>query len=61
MLLKEQEVPQQAVRGQRGMEMSEANSDLVKGQLSELDPEVMHVIQAYNEAKVVLEVEFDLV
>jgi len=43
------------------MEMSEANSDLVKGQLSELDPEVMHVIQAYNEAKVVLEVEFDLV
>jgi len=43
------------------MEMSKANSDLAKGQLLELTQEAMHVIQAYNEAKVVLEVEFDWV
>ena len=61
MLLKEREEPPEAIPGQGEVEMSEGNQDSVQEQLSELTQQVIHVIQACNEEKEVLEDEFDSV
>jgi hypothetical protein len=39
--------------------MSEANPDLVQKQLSELAQQIVHVIEACNEEKDILEEDFD--
>jgi len=61
LLLKEREEPPEAIPGQGEVEMSEGNQDSVQEQLSELTQQVIHVIQACNEEKEVLEDEFDSV
>jgi hypothetical protein len=40
--------------------MTKVNSDVVENQLSELDQQIVHVLQASNEGNEVLEQEFDL-
>jgi len=60
-LLKDQEEPEEAVEGQGEVEMIEANTDIVQEQLSELAQQIVHVIEACNEEKDVLEGEFDSV
>jgi hypothetical protein len=59
--MKEIEFPEEAEQGQRALEMPDASSDLVQKQLSELAQHVVHIMQACNEEKVILEDEFDLV
>jgi len=61
LLIKEQEEPQEALEGQGEIEMLEPNTDLVQEQLSELAQQIVHVIEACNEEKDVLEEEFDSV
>jgi hypothetical protein len=61
LLLKEQEEPEQALEGQGEIQMTEANSDLVQKQLSELAQQIVHVIEACNEEKDILEEDFDSV
>ena len=61
LLIKEQEEPQEALEGQGEIELLEQNTDLVQKQLSELPQQIVHVIEACNEEKIVLEEEFDSV
>jgi len=61
LLLKEQEEPEEAEEGQGEVQMTEANSDLVQKQLSELAQQIVHVIKACNEEKDVLKEDFDSV
>jgi len=61
LLLKEQEEPEEALEGQGEIQMSEANSDLVQEQLSELAQQIVHVIEACNEEKDILKEDFDSV
>jgi hypothetical protein len=61
LLLKEQEEPEEALEGQGEVQMSEANPDLVQSQLSELAQQIVHVIEACNEEKDILEEDFDSV
>ena len=61
MLLKEQEEPKAAEEGQREVEMLEASPSLVQRQLLELAQQIVHVIDACNEEKEVLEEECDSV
>jgi hypothetical protein len=61
LLLKEQEVPEEAPEGQGEIQIMEASSDLVQKQLSELAQQIVHVIEACNEEKVVLKEDFDSV
>jgi len=55
------EFPEDAEQGQGKLDMRDANSDLIQRQLSELVLHVVHTIQACNEAKEVLEDEFESV
>jgi len=57
--LESQEEPNETPSGQGEAEMTEANTDLVQRQLSELAQQIVHVIQACNEEKDVLEEVFD--
>jgi len=59
LLLKSQEEPDETRSGQGEVVMTEANTNLVQKQLSELAQQTVHVIQACNEEKDVLEEEFD--
>lgn len=59
LLLKEQGEPEEAEQGQGEVEMTEANTDLVHRQLSELAQQSVHVIQTFNEETDVLEEKFD--
>ena len=59
LLLKDQEEPEEAESGQGEIVMKEADSDVVQQQLFELAQQVIHVIQACNEEKDILEEEFD--
>jgi len=59
LVLSGQEVPEEVETGNGEMEMTEVNSDLVQRQLLELAQQVMHVIEACNEEKEVLEEKFD--
>jgi hypothetical protein len=61
LLLKEQEEPEEALEGQGEIQMSEENPDLVQTQLSELAQQIVHVIEACNEEKDILEADFDSV
>jgi predicted nucleic acid-binding Zn-ribbon protein len=61
LLLKEQEEPDQAPEGQGEIEMAEVSTDLVQRQLSELAKPIIHVIEACNKEKDILEEEFDSV
>jgi predicted nucleic acid-binding Zn-ribbon protein len=61
LLLKEQGEAKESVEGQGGIEMTEVNSELVQIQLLELEQQIIHVIEACNEVKDVLEEEFDSV
>jgi hypothetical protein len=61
LLLKEQEEPEKALEGQGEVEMTEANTDLVQKQLSELGQQIIHVIEACDEEKNLLEEDFDSV
>jgi predicted nucleic acid-binding Zn-ribbon protein len=61
LLLKEQEELEEALEGQGEVQMSEANPDLVQEQLSELAQQIVHVIEACNEGKDILEEDFDSV
>jgi len=61
LLLKEQEKPEEALEGQGEIQMTEANTDLVQKQLSELAQQIVHVIEACNEEKDILEGDFDSV
>ena len=60
LLLKVQDEPLEAPSGQGEIQMTNS-TNLVRKQLSELAQQVVHVIQACNEGKVVLEEEFDSV
>jgi len=60
LLLKNHEEPDEAEEGQGEVVMTEA-SDLVQSQLSELAQQVMHVIQACNEEKEIIEDDFESV
>jgi len=55
------EAPEEAELGQGDFEMQDASSNLVQKQLLEPAQQVVHIIQACNEEKEVLEAEFDLV
>jgi hypothetical protein len=59
MLLKSQEEPDEAPSGEGEAEMTKASTDLVQNQMSELTQQIVHVIQACNKEKDVLEEEFD--
>jgi predicted nucleic acid-binding Zn-ribbon protein len=61
LLLKEQEEPDQALEGQGEVEMTEASTDLIQKQLSELDQHIVHVIEACNREKHILAADFDCV
>jgi len=61
LLLKDHEEPEEALEGQGEVVMAEANTDLVQEQLSELAQQVMHVIQACNEEKEIIEDDFESV
>jgi len=61
LLLKNHEEPEEALEGQGEVVMAEANTDLVQEQLSELAQQVMHVIQACNEEKEIIEDDFESV
>jgi len=61
LLIKEQAEPEEALEGQGEIEMLEQNTDLVQEQLLELAQQIVHVIEACNEEKDVLEEEFDSV
>jgi predicted nucleic acid-binding Zn-ribbon protein len=61
LLLKEQEEPEEALEGQGEIQMVEASPDLVQEQLSELAQQIVHVIEACNEEKDILEEDFDSV
>jgi len=49
------------LEGQGEVQMSEANPDLVHKQLSELAQQIVHVIEACNQGKDILEEDFDSV
>jgi hypothetical protein len=55
------EYPEEAEEGQGELEMPDANSSLVQRQLSELAQQVVHIVQACNEEKEILEDEFESV
>jgi hypothetical protein len=59
LLLKSQEGPEEAESGQVEVEMTAANTDLVRNYLSELAQHIVHVIAACNEEKHILEEDFD--
>jgi len=59
LLLKSQEEPDVATCGQGEVDMTEANTDFVQRQLLELAQHIVHVTQACNEHKDVLEEELD--
>jgi len=59
LLITQQGEPEEVVEGQGEVEMIEANTDLVQEQLSDLALQIIHVIEACNEGKEVLEEEFD--
>jgi len=61
LLLKNHEEPEEAEEGQGELVMSEASTDLVQNQLSELAQQVMHIIQACNEEKEIIEDDFESV
>jgi len=61
LLIKSQEEPDEAPSCQGEVERSEGNTDLVQKQLSELTQQTVHVIQACNEEKDLLEEDFDSV
>ena len=61
MLLKTHEEPDDAEEGVGEVEMTEASTDLVQNQLSELAQQVMHVIQVCNEEKEIIEDDFESV
>ena len=61
LLLKNHEEPEEAEEGQGEVVMAEASTDLVQDQLSELAQQVMHVIQACNEEKEIIEDDFESV
>ena len=61
LLLKDHEEPEEALEGQGEVVMTEANTELVQEQLSELAQQVMHVIQACNEEKEIIEDDFESV
>jgi hypothetical protein len=61
LLLKEQEEPEEGSEGQGEILMTEANSDLVQKQLSELAQQIVLLIEACNEEKDILKEDFDSV
>ena len=61
MLIKEQAEPEEAPEGQGEVEMLILNTDLVQEQLSELAQQIVHVIEACDEEKDILEEECDSV
>jgi len=61
MLLKSQVEPKEAQEGQAEIQMTEANTNLVQTQLSELTQQFMYVIQACNEKKDIIEDDFESV
>jgi hypothetical protein len=61
LLLKEQGEPEEALEGQGEIEMTEANTDLVQKQLSELAQQIIYVIEACNDENGILEKDFDSV
>jgi len=61
LLLKSHKEPEKAQEEHGEVQMSEANSDLVQDQLSELAQHVMHVIRVYNQEKEITEDDFELV
>jgi len=61
LLIKEQAEPEEALEGQGVIDMLEPNTDLVQEELSELAQQIVHVIEACNEEKDILEEEFDSV
>jgi len=61
LLIKEQAEPEEAPEGQGEVEMLILNTDLVQEQLSELAQQIVHVIEACDEEKDILEEECDSV
>jgi hypothetical protein len=61
LLIKEQEVPEEAPEGQGEKLMSENDTDLVQKQLSELAQQIVCVIEAGNKEKDILKEDFDSV
>jgi len=61
LLRKEQEEPDEALEEQGEVEMTEANTDLVQKQLSELAQQIVHVIEACNDEKNLLDEDFEWV
>jgi len=61
LLIKEQAEPEEAPEGQGEVEMLKLNTDLVQEQLSELAQQIVHVIEACDEEKDILEEECDSV
>jgi len=59
LLLKEQEEPEEALEGQGEVEMLEPDTDLVQKQLLDLAQQIVHVIEACNQEKDLLEEDFD--
>jgi hypothetical protein len=55
------EYPVEAEEGQGELEMPDANSNVVQKQLSELPQQVVHIVQACNEEKDILEDESESV
>jgi hypothetical protein len=61
LLIKEKGEPEEALEGQGEIEMTEANTDLVQKQLSELTQQIIYVIEASNDENGILEKDFDSV
>ena len=59
--MKALEYPEEAEEGQGELEMTDANSNLVQRQLSELTQQVVRIVQACNKEKEILEDEFESV
>jgi hypothetical protein len=59
--MKAMEAPEEAELGQGELEMEDASSSLVQKQLSKLAQQVVHIIQACNEEKEVLDDKFESV
>jgi hypothetical protein len=55
---KSSEYTQEADEGQGEIEMLDANFNLVQNQLSELRQQVVHIVQACNEEKEILQDKF---
>jgi len=57
--MKALEYPEEEEEGQGEREMTDANSNLVQKQLSELAQQVVHIVHACNEEKELLEDKFE--